>query len=145
MANNNKIIAEDTLKILNEGFYLNEDHKRIEIKDVVNKAVVNTKLYTPEESERLLHEANLIKKFNTAYEVYNESTLDAARRVSKVSKKILCLNFASAKNPGGGFLGGAVAQEESIARASALYPCLLNATEYYAYHKYIGHAFILII
>ena len=34
------------------------------------------------------------------------------------------LNFASARNPGGGFTTGAQAQEESIARSSALYPCL---------------------
>lgn len=34
------------------------------------------------------------------------------------------LNFASARNPGGGFTTGAAAQEESIARSSALYPCL---------------------
>merc|ERR1712113_311861 len=34
------------------------------------------------------------------------------------------LNFASARNPGGGFTTGAQAQEESIARSSGLYPCL---------------------
>merc|ERR1712008_39917 len=37
---------------------------------------------------------------------------------------IAVLNFASATNPGGGFKGGAQAQEESLARSSALYPCL---------------------
>jgi uncharacterized protein (TIGR02452 family) len=47
----------------------------------------------------------------------------------------MCLNFASAKNPGGGFLRGTVAQEECIARASGLYPCLLTAPEYYTFHR----------
>jgi uncharacterized protein (TIGR02452 family) len=40
------------------------------------------------------------------------------------------LNFASAKNPGGGFLGGASAQEESLARSSALYPCIKDSDMY---------------
>src|SRR5262249_27235149 len=37
----------------------------------------------------------------------------------------------SAKNPGGGFLNGSLAQEEALACASGLYPCLLAAPEYY--------------
>lgn len=44
---------------------------------------------------------------------------------------VCCLNFASAKNPGGGFLRGSQAQEESLARASGLYACLLQAPTYY--------------
>ena len=38
--------------------------------------------------------------------------------------RVLALNFASAKNPGGGFLKGSQAQEESLARASGLYACI---------------------
>jgi hypothetical protein len=36
------------------------------------------------------------------------------------------LNFASAKKPGGGFINGSQAQEESIARSSTLYPSLVS-------------------
>ena len=49
----------------------------------------------------------------------------------------LALNYASAKNPGGGFLGGARAQEESLARSSGLYPCI-NGNPMYEYHR-SGH------
>lgn len=44
------------------------------------------------------------------------------------------LVFASAKNPGGGFLTGSNAQEEAICRASALYHCIKGA-EMYARNK----------
>ena len=45
------------------------------------------------------------------------------------------LNFASARNPGGGFLAGAQAQEESLARSSGLYHSLLKCQSYYHYHR----------
>ena len=46
-----------------------------------------------------------------------------------------CLNFASAKNPGGGFLGGSQAQEESLARSTGLYPCQKSNFEYYEVNR----------
>ena len=49
--------------------------------------------------------------------------------------KIGVLNFASAKNLGGGFLNGAQAQEESLARSSGLYASLLKAQQYYNSHR----------
>lgn len=66
----------------------------------------------------------------TTLEVTSESTLQTLVRVAGAGH-VACLNFASARNPGGGFLGGAQAQEESLARASGLYPCLLTQMAHY--------------
>lgn len=43
---------------------------------------------------------------------------------------VFILNFASAKNPGGGFLKGSSAQEESIARSSCLFPAVHTSRMY---------------
>jgi uncharacterized protein (TIGR02452 family) len=72
----------------------------------------------------------------TRVEVTGETSLDAARRLLREnSNSVGVLNFASARNPGGGFLNGANAQEESLCRASALYACLLAAPGYYEHHR----------
>ena len=41
-------------------------------------------------------------------------------------------------NPGGGFLSGSQAQEESLARATALYPCLAQMTEMYETNRQLN-------
>jgi uncharacterized protein (TIGR02452 family) len=47
-----------------------------------------------------------------------------------MNKNVSLLNFASAKNPGGGFLRGSMAQEESIAYVSTLYHSLVESDMY---------------
>ncbi|MBO9633125.1 MAG: TIGR02452 family protein [Chitinophagaceae bacterium] len=128
-------IANNTLEILNRGAYINKDGISIELRELQQFAVTHTKLYTPDQLDDLVTVIPAAR-FETKFEVENETTLDAARRlVNEGEADPLCLNFASAKNPGGGFLGGALAQEECIARASGLYPCLLQAPGYYQYHR----------
>ncbi|OQP58412.1 TIGR02452 family protein [Niastella populi] len=129
-------IAKDTLAILEKGFYTNSNGEKVDLSLIQKNAEEKTSLYTPKALDELLTGIRYTYSYDTRYEVTNETTLDAVRRLAREGEEhVVCLNFASAKNPGGGFLGGALAQEECIARATGLYPCLLQANEYYEYHR----------
>ena len=63
---------------------------------------------------------------------------DVVWTVVKEDKKVTILNFASAKNPGGGWLGGSQAQEEAIARSSTMYAHIKDVNEFYKNPKHHG-------
>lgn len=131
---NRRTIAKRTLAIFKQGHYYNSQDKRIEVAELMQSCVANTKLYTPDQVEALLSEG-VAGESDTRIQVVNETSLQAAKRLAKSEGKVLCLNFASAKNPGGGFLGGSQAQEESLARSSGLYDSLQSQPEFYKFHR----------
>jgi len=134
-------IAEETLAILKEGQYVNEYDRRVSIDEDVKQAIESSVLYRPSELPALREQVRQLQatsEFATAkMEVTGETTLAAASRlvVDEGRTDVVCLNFASAKNPGGGFLGGSQAQEESLARATGLYPCISQMNEMYDYNR----------
>ncbi len=126
-----KEFARQTVEIIEAGHYY-AGGQRVEIGAALKAAVEGTRLYEPDGfSEVIGPEA-----FETVIEVTNESTIEAAARLT--GHNTVALNFASAKNPGGGFLRGAHAQEEALARASGLYATLLEGRAYYEFHRAQG-------
>jgi uncharacterized protein (TIGR02452 family) len=117
-----RTVAGETVAICDRGWY-ETAAGRTEITVEPDR----TRLYRPEEPLDLPEQRTTLPEID----VTNESTLQAARRRPNSA----ALVFASARNPGGGFLNGAQAQEESIARSSALYPYQLKAGDFYAHHR----------
>ena len=125
-------VAKETLAILERGAYAAPSGANVVVRESVEAAMAKTVLYTPEAFDRLTLPVQATAA-SARVEVTAETTAEAGRRLVEAEQvpRVVALNFASAKNPGGGFLGGAKAQEEDLARCSALYPCLRRQRGYY--------------
>jgi uncharacterized protein (TIGR02452 family) len=123
-----RAIAQETIGILERGSYTGPGGGQVRLAGSIARAVAGTRLYLPDDEIPQAAAA----AGTPLIEVTPETALAAARRLGG---DVVCLVFASAKNPGGGFRNGAQAQEESLARASALYACLTAVPEFYAFHR----------
>lgn len=125
-------IARETLEIFEAGTYRGPQGELISIAEDLEYAVEHSIHYTSAALDTLLVELNVQSRNTTRFSVSNESTFAAAKKMIDAGQvDPLCLNFASARNPGGGFLGGAEAQEENLAKCSGLYACIVQKTGYY--------------
>ncbi|MER6236761.1 TIGR02452 family protein [Streptomyces clavifer] len=131
-------IARETEAIVEAGYYRTPEGREVTIERALTAALSGTRLYGPEP----VPVAVLDTDRTPVIEVTGESSLQAARRMTGASAgRVAVLNYASARNPGGGYLNGAQAQEEALCRGSALYVTLLRAPEYYAHHRAERSAF----
>jgi uncharacterized protein (TIGR02452 family) len=134
-----KYIAQETLAALERGTYTAPSGAVIDFGPLLKRCVEGTRCYEPDELARIRDEVLARGRITdrTEFELVNETTLQGAARITASGQyqSVGVLNFASARNPGGGFLGGAKAQEESLARSSGLYYSLLRCPDYYAYHR----------
>ncbi len=129
-------IARDTIEILAAGRYTNSRGEKVVIRQLVEDAMNGTIGYPPDATL-----PNVVPTDRQAvFEVVNDTTLEAARKLVSEGFNPAALNFASARHPGGGFLNGARAQEESLCRSSALYECI-NGNAMYRHHATMGGGF----
>ncbi|KAL1746696.1 hypothetical protein HDZ31DRAFT_33706 [Schizophyllum fasciatum] len=134
-----KEIADDTLAAIEAGCY-SLDGQTYPLSDAVQNSERETRYYSPDSALASWESAPApqIPGTRTAVTLAEISTLEGARLlISQSDGRVGVLNFASATKPGGGFLSGASAQEESIARSSTLYPTLKtpDAEKFYRLHK----------
>lgn len=131
MSDRLRAMAHETMAIIRAGGYQGPSGREVRLADGVAAAMAGTRLYIPGQP---IIAPSLGEGPVPVVEVRNETSLAATRRLGD---EVACLVFASARNPGGGFLNGAQAQEESIARSSALYHCQTSppAREFYDYHR----------
>jgi uncharacterized protein (TIGR02452 family) len=119
-------IAKETLEVLKQKQYTYPDGRVIDITDSLDAAVNGTLLYK-ESIPYQDYQAQI-----PTIEVVNRTTTYAAGTLILQGKKdVVALNFASARNPGGGFLAGAIAQEEDLCRSSGLYACTKSKPTFY--------------
>jgi uncharacterized protein (TIGR02452 family) len=123
-------LGQEAVRIMDAGGYEAPSGQWVDISAEIVAAKLNTTSYPPDRPARFesaRSESNLI-------EVENETTLSAGRRLISDGFDPAVLNFASATWPGGGFLEGARAQEEYLARSSGLYACL-RGDPMYDFHR----------
>jgi len=138
-------IAEETLRDVNNGYYFTADGTKYGFNETQAYGQTNTIWVAPDDAEIQQWRApsRPIKyPFNppvpaTVSIVLSPTVKTIHHLCAKGCRNIGVLNFGNPIQPGGGFVSGAEAQEESLARSSNLH-CMLTSnegTEFYVHHQ----------
>lgn len=115
--------------------YAAEIEKAITSTLVYDNSLVN--LLKASRSLRSQSEQQLGHTLNTKKVRLSVEAITASSAAFKYANcgKVALLNFASYKNPGGGFIRGSMAQEEALCHDSFLYNVLKEFPDYYAFNN----------
>ncbi|MBV6700559.1 TIGR02452 family protein [Kitasatospora aureofaciens] len=125
--------------IAERGSYRAGGGELVQVEEQLAAARAGTVSYAPAALDALVRDGGPGPGPRGRLEVTAEGSIQAARRLVEAGAgPVGVLNFASARNPGGGYLRGARAQEEDLCRSALLYTCLLEAPDYYEAHRASG-------
>jgi uncharacterized protein (TIGR02452 family) len=125
-------LGRSAVEAARQGYYVTEAGRQVDWRDAVQAACAAKVSIAPHAA---LPRQERVAFPVTRVQVSNETTLGAAFRLVESGLKPLALNFANGIQPGGGFLGGARAQEEVLCRSSALYQTLVEDPMYEAHRQ----------